>query len=529
MHYFYWSDKLVADLPRDQQHVINDSKTPSGRIHIGALRGPLIHDLVYRSCLDANVEASFLFGSDDLDPLDNVPPYLNSEVYRPYLGMPLRYVPSPNANTSYSDYFMSDLLYAMQYVGIQAKPYRIGDYYVSGSFDEAIDLILRNADTVREIYKRVSDSDRPDGWLPIHPICESCGRIATTTAIAYDGKEITYQCSFDRVNYAKGCGHKGSRSPFGGRAKLPWKLEWAARWAVLGVTIEGAGKDHIVAGGSRHVAARVLDEVFHRTPPLNIPYEWLLAGGQGMSTSMGVGYSVRHVADNMLPELLRFSLVRQKPMKAIEFEMEGMAIPRLFDDYDACVDDSADSTESNDNAEPHLRQRIIELSQISANLQIPQRRLRFTEVITLVQIPHVNVSQRAEEQLGHLSELEQADIRRRADYAEAWLKSGFAPDHVRFTLHETLPTVARGLSDKQRQFLGSLAQHLEKLEHWSGEYVHNLIYDVSKQITLTSKKAFSAIYLSFAGQEFGPRAGNLLANLDRDFVLTRLCQASDLG
>ena len=106
---YYWADQLANQLSHETAQVINDSKTPSGRIHIGALRGPLIHDLVYRACQSAGIPAAFMYGYDDFDPLDNIPPYLKYEEYQPYLGKPLRYVPSPNPKLSYADFFIGEL------------------------------------------------------------------------------------------------------------------------------------------------------------------------------------------------------------------------------------------------------------------------------------------------------------------------------------------------------------------------------------------------------------------------------------
>jgi len=40
-----WNEKLIEQLTGRQ--VVNDSKTPSGRVHVGSLRGVLIHDAIY--------------------------------------------------------------------------------------------------------------------------------------------------------------------------------------------------------------------------------------------------------------------------------------------------------------------------------------------------------------------------------------------------------------------------------------------------------------------------------------------------
>ena len=85
----------------------------------------------------------------------------------------------------------------------------------------------------------------------------------------------------------RGCGFNGRVSPFGGRAKLVWNVDWAARWGLVGATIEGCGKDLATAGGSRDRADAISRRVFEREPPLNIPYEFLNIGGRKMSTSQG--------------------------------------------------------------------------------------------------------------------------------------------------------------------------------------------------------------------------------------------------
>ncbi len=84
---------------------------------------------------------------------------------------------------------------------------------------------------------------------------------------------MEYACG-DFVKWAKGCGKGGAVSPFDGNAKLLWKVEWAAKFFVLGVDIEGAGKDHSTKGGAREIADRIAREVYKIEPPVNIPYEF---------------------------------------------------------------------------------------------------------------------------------------------------------------------------------------------------------------------------------------------------------------
>ena len=39
-----WADELAASVSGPQ--VVNDSKTPSGTVHVGSLRGPVILDVI---------------------------------------------------------------------------------------------------------------------------------------------------------------------------------------------------------------------------------------------------------------------------------------------------------------------------------------------------------------------------------------------------------------------------------------------------------------------------------------------------
>jgi lysyl-tRNA synthetase class 1 len=91
--------------------------------------------------------------------------------------------------------------------------------------------------------------------LPVNIICEKCGKVSTTRALSFDGEKVTYECA--DLDWTKGCGYTGAVSPFDGNAKLPWKVEWAAKFLVFGVDVEGAGKDHSTKGGSRNIADEI--------------------------------------------------------------------------------------------------------------------------------------------------------------------------------------------------------------------------------------------------------------------------------
>src|SRR6185503_11846074 len=93
----FWTEDVAAKCAGPQ--VINDSKTPSGRVHVGALRGVLIHDAVFRTLKERAVPVRYLFGVDDYDPVDEIPAG-QAEHFEKYLGAPLCNVPPPPGSTA---------------------------------------------------------------------------------------------------------------------------------------------------------------------------------------------------------------------------------------------------------------------------------------------------------------------------------------------------------------------------------------------------------------------------------------------
>jgi lysyl-tRNA synthetase class 1 len=411
-------------------------------------------------------------------------------------------------------------------LGIFPTPYRMSELYKSGRMNGVIRTVLENAAEIRAIYLEVSNSERQEDWFSFNPICENCGRIAMTRVYKFDGEKVHYRCEPDAMKYAQGCGYEGAVSPFDGNGKLPWKLEWAARWQVLGVNVEGAGMDHSIEGGARDVAEAIARRVFKAEPPANIPYEFLLLEGGKMSSSKGIGFTAREVSEALPAELLRYLLARTRPRTAINFNLDKDAVPRLFDEYDTAADNYFKETNEPDEA---WQKRIFELSQISRDEPIvPLYRPRFTHVVTVCQIPGVNALKQFETHKGApLLPQEVKEINRRIDYVRVWLQR-FAPENAIFEVQDTVPQIARKLSEEQRRFLTQFLDWYRKQEAPSGEEVHKAIYDTAMANGIKAGQGFQVMYMAFLGRTSGPRAGELVAALDYDFVLRRLQQVENI-
>jgi lysyl-tRNA synthetase class 1 len=114
----------------------------------------------------------------------------------------------------------------------------------------------------------------------------------------------------------------------------------------------------------------------------------------------------------------------------------------------------------------------------------------------------------------------------RIQAAEAWLEH-FAPPEARLAIqYDALPASARELTEAQRRYLAALADAAEGADPAGGDAWQALIFETAKQADLKAGEAFGAIYRAFLDRTNGPRAGWLLASLDRAFVIRRMREAS---
>ncbi|MEX1155569.1 MAG: lysine--tRNA ligase, partial [Chloroflexota bacterium] len=423
----FWADELAARVSGPQ--VINDSKTPSGTVHVGSLRGPVLLDVITRALRAAGLPTSLLYGIDDLDPMD-AQALLTPDAVDRFMGMPLAHVPDPvgDCHPSYARHFASLFIDTFARIGVHPdRYYWMSEIYPTGQMDRYIRTALDRAELVREIYLRVSHVERPAGWLPVHPICSTCGRIGTTLATDWDGETVAFACLPDHVAWARGCGTTGRISPFGGNAKLPWNLEWAAQWSLFGVTIEPCGKDLATAGGSRDRSDAIAREVFDREPPLNLPYEFLNIGGRKMSTSKGHGASAHRIAEVVPAEQLRLLFLRSRPNHAIEFDPDGTdAIPRLFDESDRIA--AATAGREVRGELPSDPDRLFAASLVEpdadAAAEAAAYRPPFAHLALLLQVPGVDPAAAFATEKGEpLTDREQAILAERTGAALGWLET----------------------------------------------------------------------------------------------------------
>ncbi len=542
-HANHWVDAVILRLNewRNKESIenlhVDDMKTPSGRVHTGALRGVVLHDLIAKTLSnesDSKIPNTYVF--NDMDPMDGLPGYLPAEKFEQYMGVPLYKIPAPtieesgvdftNASAaekkryseakSFAEFYAFDFVDAFQRLGCSQEVIWSHELYESGKMDEIIKTALDSIDKIRTIYKEVADYQLPDNWYPFQVTCPECGKVGTTLTTGWDGNEVTFECQPDKVTWAKGCGHTGSISPFGGTGKLLWKVDWPGHWAALGVTVEGAGKDHTSAGGSRDMANALCENVFKIKPPFDIPYEWILIRGAKMSSSKGVGTSAREFVQLFPPTIGRFLFASKDYNQVIDFDPATLSIPDLFDEYDQ----GARIFWETEEGDKRLG-RAFELSQIG---EIPTAHFlpRFRDLALWMQHPEIDLVEQFSEIAGAPlapEEIEELEMRR--VYAEKWVEY-YAPEEYQLRAKAEMPAAAKELSAEQIAFLQKALNLIEEKE-WDPADLQQALFELAKS-GVGPRKAFQAIYLAFLGKKSGPRAAWFLLSIEPELRTKRIAE-----
>lgn len=519
----FWADRIAKEIQNTKAAsgrplLIRDEKTLSGRVHIGSMRGVAIHGIVAEVLEEYGIPVEYRYELNDFDPFDSIPGYLNEADYREHLGKPLYTVPSPEPGfANFAEFFGAEYIGVHKKAGFTPTYYRAyADLYQAGKMDAHIKTALERVADVRRILKEVSGSVKDESWLPVSVVCENCGKMMTTRAFDFDGTTVAYACDKGPDGCVP-CGHEGRVSPYGGNAKLFWKVDWAAKWITLGVDIEGGGKDHSTKGGSRDVANHIAREVFTYEPPFDIPYEFFLVGGKKMSSSKGRGSSAKDMADLFPPALLRLILIGKDINQQIDVDPEGDSVPRMYDWYD----DLAERVREGIADDFTRLYALAQLPEDQAGLTSPWQ-LRFSQLSFIVQMPHLDLLTEAARIKGSpLSPEEETKLMERAQYARFWLEM-YAPETARYVLQEE--AITKEFSEAQKNSFKALLTFVD--EDRSGEEVHAFLHALKTDIPIAPKELFVGIYQLFLGRDSGPKAGWFLSVLPRDYILNRLKKAA---
>ncbi len=482
--------------------------TPSGPYHVGHAREILTAEAVRRGLEARGREALHIHNVDDLDVLRKRYPYL-PESFEAEVGKPVYLVPSPDGSAgSYADHYFSEYAAAAQKLAIPMEIWHSHVEYQRGIFADAIIAALTRRDDIAKILTRISQREMPSDWQPIQILDATTKSLRTAEYLGFDAQAYL-------VEYRAADGKLHQADVRAGEVKLDWRVDWPARWAILGVDVEGFGKEHATKGGSYETGAAIVREIFNAEPPIPVPFNPINLKGdnQKMSSSLGNLVTIADALEVIPPDILRYFVFKSLPQKVLAFD-PGVGMGQLIDEYAATETAvrSGQSTPFKDAWE------VSVLDQEHATVST----VPFTHLATVYQTAQGNSKKVLEllTKTGHAQAVREdaSVIERELSYVAAWL-ARFAPESIKFSVLPQTPQVE--LNTIQQNFVRGLTEELEKVA-WDGDTLQAVIFAAAQQEDLLPKEAFKVLYELLIGKAAGPKLGPFLASLDRDFVLERL-------
>ncbi len=509
----HWTDDILKKLlERKGGHVIETGTSISGIPHIGNASDVIRGDAVRKVLEEKNIKAGLIWVADDSDPFRKIPQGM--EKLKGYLGFPVKDIPDPEGcHRNFVDHFVEPFIEDLRVYGIKPEVHSSTELYRGGHLRQEIRKALdKTADIIR-ILNEFREEPLTEEFIPWAPICRGCGRISTTKVYERNADILGYRCEDTVVsgNEVEGCGYEGISDIGEGQGKLPWRVEWAARWKHFRVTCEPLGKEHASSGGSFWTSRKICKDVFGWEPPVPVIYEFLTLNGQKISSSKGNVVTLRDWLDICEPEVLKYFMYKRL-MKQRDINLRN--IPSIVDEYDRAEEIYFGIHEG----DVTLR-RGYELAQIEEpdKLGVP-----YTMCAVLAQIvPDLDIediSRRLKRQGYHV--FNQKRLEKRLKAARGWNRK-YGPEYLNFTISSKKDSekVKEKLSDREKKALGEIACELDK-EQTPKEF-HKRIYEVSRANSMDPTRMFQIIYQVLIGKDRGPKAASFLLTLEKDFIRER--------
>ena len=532
-------DKVVERDP--EQYLIVTGKSMSGRVHIGFMKEIIIADVIKRELQALGKNAKTVFISDDYDPIRSFPPSLTLSPDE-YMGVPYSDAPDPHGCCeSLGAHWTNELVEAFPEFGADPEIVLQSELYKTKEMLDAVRTCLVNTETIREILveyvaRDFGEKQKADyiesmkTWYPASVICPVCGRIQSggkgsivpnrVTAYNQEDDEVSYECAH--------CGHSETTKFDKLRLKLSWRVDWPSKWYVMQTTVEPAGKDHAVKGGSYDTGLEISRRVFGWSGPVKVPFEWVRLAGSDMGTSKGNVFTPRSWLNIAPPELFRYMVLRIDLEKANNVQTD--LIPDLVDIYETFERtyyglDDVDS-EKQDFAKvlyPNTEVRSV------SEEYIPKLSFKFAVVTSQLQeiLSEDTILERCydvlkkQHNLSDISPDAKALIPTRLSRALHWVKEfGSVRDIVE--VPENVPAdIISTFTDDDKRFLSKLVEvlHIDKLDE---DDIQSSIFNTAREVDIKPKRAFLLLYRILISRKSGPRLGPFLKLLGNDWVLERI-------
>jgi len=515
----HWAYLVAEELARrGGRHVIETGTSISGIPHVGNASDVIRGDAVRKALSERGIDVSLIWVADDSDPFRKVPHGM--EHLKCHLGKPVYDIPDPegSCHKNFVEHFAKPFFSELKAFGVEPVYYSGRELYTKGALLGEIRTALEERGKIRELLNRFREKPLPSDYIPWSPICGKCGRISTARAVAWDGGNIvSYRCSgVDPATESKdlkevsGCGFEGESDITKGEGKLPWRVEWAARWRHFKVTCEPFGKEHATVGGSYDTSKLISAEVFGWEPPYPLVYEFFTLNGEKISSSRGNVITLAQWFEIAEPEVLKFFMYKRLEKQR---DIDLSRIPNLADEYD-----EAEAVFYGEKVGDEKTKKHYMLSQASDE---PKRsHVPYTLCAVLAQVVpdgNTKILQEKVDGMGY-AKYDLKKLVSRVRLAGEWVKR-HGPDYLVFNLKTDTSQAYASLTNGQKKVLSLIAGELGR--KWTPESFHKRIYEISRENGIEPADTFKAIYAALIGKERGPKAAAFILSLDKVLVRER--------
>lgn len=508
--------KRIADFVGDNREVVLQTGFgPSGKPHIGTY-GEIVRTAFVALALgDLGRESRIISFLDDLDGLRKVPggfPGWLSE----YLGRPVCEIPDPfGCCKSFSKHMQKLLEEMIQETGIRCDYVLSSEEYRRGTFNDVIETVMQDIESLKSMVVPMLSDEVGEKWFPFFAKCENCGKLYTTEVVgmSLEAQTVDYVCD-GQFGDVSGCGHRGTASYLSGGGKLPWRVDWPARWLALDVDYEIHGKDLIE---SANLGKRIVSKVFVRKPPLTMVYElFLSADGSKISKSKGIGLDP--------PLWLRYGtrdslhlMLYKKPKQA-----KRLDVNRMPDYVNEALDMAADYFEKRDTASGTDGRHPYEFVRLFSPPESAPLKIDFATLCNLVAALGERDADMIKEYAAKLGRSAGEATSDADPQTSAWIdelveKAILFVDEVMRS--EAAPALE--LADGEVEAVREFVKYLRSAEV-SGEETQTAVFDIARQHSITQPRIFQILYTLIIGQQHGPRLGEFITILGQDRTAERL-------
>jgi lysyl-tRNA synthetase class 1 len=481
--------KRYPDGPGARGIVFETGYGPSGLPHLGTFQ-EVARTLMVRHALAEMIDwpSRLIAFSDDMDGMRKVPPGVpHQDMMHAHLDQPLSGVPDPYGcgHKSYADHNNGLLRQFLDRFGFDYEFVASSDAYRSGRFDDALRAVLRNYDAIMEVMLPTLGAERRKTYSPVLPVSPRSGKVLQVPVEILDAEAglVAFEDEGGRVE----------QSILAGRAKLQWKVDWAMRWAALGVDYEMSGKDLIDSVTQSSKICRILGA----RPPEGFHFEMFLdENGEKISKTKGNGVTIDEWLAYAPEESLAFYIYRD-PRKAKQLSFS--VIPRAVDEYDQFLAAYPDQLWDKRLGNP--------VHHVHAG-DVPAARMPISFALLLNLVAVASTDDKAllwgfvKRYAPGASPETHPELDRRLDYALAYFRD-FIADSL----------ILRPPTGMEAEALRDLDARLAALpDSADAETIQAEVYEVGKAHPFESLRDwFKALYETLLGTGQGPRMGSFIA------------------